>query len=103
MLWPDWFERVGVGRRFPRVALHFNHYTDGIAAALAGQGIALGWNLIVGGLIEPGQLVRLGDKVEAEGTYNAVLPHKRATSAAAVAFVDWIGRMFAASGHPAAP
>ena len=102
MLWPDWFERVGVGRRSPRAALQFNHYTDGVAAALAGQGVALGWNLIVGGLIERGQLVRLGDEVEAEGTYNAVLPHKRAASAAADAFVDWIGRMFAASGPPAA-
>jgi DNA-binding transcriptional LysR family regulator len=95
MFWPDWFERVGLGRRAPATALQFNHYTDGIAAALAGQGVALGWDMILGDLLASGQLVCLGEKVAATACYNAVVPHHRAPSSAAEAFVQWIGRMFA--------
>ncbi|MBV8105039.1 MAG: hypothetical protein JO223_10535 [Hyphomicrobiales bacterium] len=57
--WPDWFERAGFGRRSPGIALQFNHYTDGIAAAIAGQGVTLGWNLILTDLLAKGQLVPL--------------------------------------------
>lgn len=88
MLWPDWFERVGAGRRSPALALQLSHHTAGIAAAVAGQGITLGWEMILQDLLASGQLVRVGAKVTAEGTYNVVVPTKRANPAAE-AFAEW--------------
>ena len=95
MFWPDWFERVGLGRRAPRLALQFNHYTDAIAAAVAGHGVALGWSLILRDLIAAGRLVALTEHVVAvEATYNAVLPKQRRSNPAAGAFVDWLRHEF---------
>lgn len=93
--WPDWFELAGLGRRSPRMALQFNHYTDSIAAAVAGQGVALGWDLIVEDLLESGQLVRLTHRaIDVEATYNAVVPSRRPAHVAADAFVEWIRETF---------
>jgi LysR family transcriptional regulator, glycine cleavage system transcriptional activator len=94
MLWPDWFERVGVGGRIPPAALQVNHHTDGVAAALAGHGVALGWSVILHDLLATGQLVRIGAKVKADGAYNVVVPIKGANDAAE-ALAEWIGAMFA--------
>jgi LysR family glycine cleavage system transcriptional activator len=94
MRWPDWFERVGAGRRSPAAAqFQFNHHTDGIAAAVEGQGIALGWEMILHDLLAKRQLVRIGDKVKADGTYNVVVPLKQPNDAAD-AFVNWLSTMF---------
>ena len=90
MFWPDWFERAGLGRRTPRSALQFNHHTDAIAAAVAGQGVALGWNVILHDLLERRQLVPLTDGIGVEATYNVLVPNRRRTSEAASAFVAWI-------------
>jgi LysR family glycine cleavage system transcriptional activator len=88
--WPEWFERAGVGRKTPPIALQFNHYTDGVSAALAGQGVALGWDLVVGRLVADGQLVRLTQAAVApEATYNAVVPMRRHRNRAADAFGAW--------------
>ena len=90
MFWPDWFERAGLGRRMPRTALQFNHYTDAVAAAVAGQGVALGWNMILHDLLERRQLVPLTDGIGVEATYNVLVPNRRRMGEAAAAFVAWI-------------
>ena len=97
MSWPDWCERVGLGRRVPRVVAQFNRYTDGIGAAIAGQGVALGWNLILGDLLTKGQLVPLAEPIAAGGAYNVLVPHRRRTSAACAEFITWIQAMFSDS------
>jgi LysR family transcriptional regulator, glycine cleavage system transcriptional activator len=89
MRWPDWFERVGLGRRIPAMALQFNHHTDGVAAAVAGQGIMLGWEMILHDFLAKGQLVRIGEKLQADATYNVVLPTKRSSPVAEV-FAAWL-------------
>lgn len=90
--WPEWFKSVGIQHKVPSLALQFSHYTDGISAALAGQGVALGWELVLERTMAEGQLVRLTDGVVAPtATYNAVVPlHHR--NPAADAFMAWIGK-----------
>ena len=95
MSWPDWFERAGAGRRNPRIALQFNRYTDGLVAATAGQGIALGWKLIIGDLLAKGQLIPLTDPIQSEGSYNVLVPHRRRANEATDAFIAWIKSAFA--------
>lgn len=100
MLWPDWFERVGLGRRSPPPALQFNHYTDGVAAALAGQGVAIGWEVILHDLLASRQLVAIGEKVRADASYNVLLPLHRANPAAGI-FAEWLGEMLREPTHSA--
>jgi LysR family glycine cleavage system transcriptional activator len=102
MQWSDWLERVGAGRRTPPAALQLNHHTDAIAAAVAGQGVALGWEMILHDLLAKRQLVRIGDRVKADATYNVVVPNKQ-PNAATDSFVDWIAAMFAESAGPTPP
>jgi len=56
--WDDWLR--GAKLALPRQArrLRVNTHTLAIQAAIAGQGVALGWNWLVQPLIEIGQLVR---------------------------------------------
>jgi LysR family glycine cleavage system transcriptional activator len=89
--WGEWFERAGAGTVAPRIALRFSNYTDGIYAALAGQGVALGWDLQVARFVAARQLVRLTDAVVApEASYSAVIPRGSRRSATADAFVTWV-------------
>lgn len=89
--WTEWFGMVGLARRKPRAVLQFNHYTDSISAALAGQGIALGWHLIVQRLVADGLLVRLTESTVApDGVYNALAAANRQGNPAVQAFLSWI-------------
>jgi DNA-binding transcriptional LysR family regulator len=56
--WDDWLKGAGLqGQRQAR-RLRVNTHTLAIQAAIAGQGVALGWNWLVQPLIDNGQLVR---------------------------------------------
>ena len=57
MDWPEWYESVGV--KFPVEAktVSFDSYPVALQAAAAGQGIALGWQRTVEGLISDGKLI----------------------------------------------
>ncbi|MFN3208347.1 MAG: LysR family transcriptional regulator [Roseovarius sp.] len=54
--WPDWFAAVGAPRPAGLRTISFDSYPLVLQAAVAGQGIALGWKRTVGGLIEEGKL-----------------------------------------------
>ena len=59
MDWPDWFAALGrTMPRHPRL-LGFDSFPLVLQAAVAGQGIALGWGRTVEGMIADGKLVRL--------------------------------------------
>lgn len=58
MEWAEWFENVGVvAPETPKLS-HFDSYPVALQAAVAGQGIALGWRRTTEGMIAEGKLVR---------------------------------------------
>lgn len=90
MYWIDWFDQAGVGRHAPKAVLKFNRYTDCIAAAIAGEGIALGWERLVAQQLTRGDLVRCGDMLTARHGYNLLVPIGRPISQMTRQFIDWL-------------
>ncbi|MFB2552514.1 LysR substrate-binding domain-containing protein [Ensifer soli] len=73
--WADWFSRAGVKADAAAPALRFSHYTEAIAAARAGHGVALGWETLIRAFLDDGSLVKVGGhEFEAEGRHNILLP-----------------------------
>ncbi|MEM9105654.1 MAG: LysR substrate-binding domain-containing protein [Pseudomonadota bacterium] len=68
--WRDWFAAQGVEYVDNGSGLRFNDYALVIQAAIAGEGVAYGWDHIVDRLIQQGLLVRL-----VEGEYNVGQGH----------------------------
>ena len=58
--WEDWFQAVGYPEPQPRFT-SFDNYVYSLEAAVAGQGLALGWRIFVDQHLETGALVALGD------------------------------------------
>lgn len=58
--WERWFAHHGEHRAPAATGPRFNDYSVVVRAALAGQGVALGWDHLVRGLVEDGQLARVG-------------------------------------------
>lgn len=58
MEWIEWFDAIGspISKRLR--AIHFDSYPLALQAAVAGQGIALGWRRTTENLIKEGKLVR---------------------------------------------
>lgn len=59
--WPGYLKQLGGISYLEASELDFNNYTLLIQAAIAGQGIALGWRGLVESMIERGMLVGLED------------------------------------------
>ncbi|HJW25934.1 MAG TPA: LysR substrate-binding domain-containing protein [Rhodocyclaceae bacterium] len=55
--WSHWLRVLGLPDAKPKAILHFNHYDQLIAAASAGQGIALGRSALLGHLLGNRQLL----------------------------------------------
>lgn len=60
--WADWFSGLGGRLRDDGKGLRLNDYALVIQAAMAGEGIALGWAHIVERLLEQRLLVRVGER-----------------------------------------
>lgn len=58
MVWDDWFETLGIKLEHPPHYVSFDSYPLALQAAVAGQGIALGWRRTTEGMIAEGKLVR---------------------------------------------
>jgi DNA-binding transcriptional LysR family regulator len=57
--WNSWFEAVGAPIRTPLNILYFDSYPLVMSAALAGQGICIGWAGLLDDFLASGALVRL--------------------------------------------
>ncbi|TBY56269.1 LysR family transcriptional regulator [Rhizobium leguminosarum bv. viciae] len=88
--WAQWFSLTGANIEI-KPSLRFNHYTETIAAARAGQGIALGWRMLVGTFLEDGTLVQVdGGELAAEDRYNVIVPVKAKRSNARDLAAAWL-------------
>jgi len=68
--WPGWFAGSGLGEPRPRRSIRINSYPMLLQAAVAGQGIALGWQHLVDDLLTAGSLVALpGLALHTEGAF----------------------------------
>ncbi|UQG62651.1 LysR substrate-binding domain-containing protein (plasmid) [Marinobacter sp. M3C] len=92
-----WFDWHGYfqGRRSQVVpgdpVLTFNNYTLLIQAAIAGQGLGLGWATLVDDLIEAGVLVGLREfSLSSESGYYVVEPRPNEHLNAKQHFMDWL-------------
>ena len=91
MDWPDWF--AAVGHAVPKGARinGFDSFPLVLQAAVAGQGIALGWRNTVSGLIADGKLVRLCDEAVFRPTEISVFRGaRRGNHAETDALLSWL-------------
>ncbi len=95
MPWRAWARSLRLGPAFEHAAEHsrlrFNHYSDTVQAALNGEGVTMGWSVLLSDLLREGRLVRIGKvSVTPEERYHIVVPVGREPSAAARVFLDWL-------------
>lgn len=89
--WKEWLAAFGAARP-GRPMLRLSYYSDVIHAAVAGHGIALGWNCLVEDLLQQGRLRRVSDlHVRTRSAYFVVVPSREALKPNADAFVSWLG------------
>lgn len=90
LTWSHCMSRFGLD--FPlKPSLRFNHYTETISAARAGQGVALGWGALVQTFLDDGSLVAVGNtSIEVEGRYNVLVPLKARRTIAVDRACSWL-------------
>lgn len=89
--WHLWFARQGVAKPPKRPAMRINNYPLLIQATLAGQGVSLGWRLLVDDLLENGELVKaLDSSMYSDEGFYLVTPANETPSEDIVKFCDWI-------------
>lgn len=95
--WRDWLDAKGLQRRPGTADLSLSTYGLVVQAALADQGVALGWTCLVGDALAAGTLVQVGPALgrRNSGYWMVAEP---APSEAAAALVDWIAREARAPG-----
>lgn len=99
LTWRSWAQAVGLGpdlaRASDRSPLRFNHYTDSIEAAVNGEGVALGWSMLLSNHLAAGRLVRIGGQaLTTVERYHALVPLGRAPTDATACFLAWLGGHF---------
>lgn len=93
--WADWFASLQAERLPPKPSLTVSDYHSAIDAALMGQGVALGWEHLVRGKIEQGQLQWIGNHmVETGAGIYLVAPLDSPPSDHTARFQDWIISQF---------
>ena len=98
LTWNDWFAEMNADYRTDGRGLRLNHYVLALQAAMAGEGIAIGWAPIVDFLIEQGLLARIGRRRWRTGrSFYLIWSNRMALSPQAEAVKSWI--IGAASGH----
>ena len=88
--WKEWLAAFAADRP-ARPMLRLSYYSDVIHAALAGHGIALGWNRLIEDLLAQGRLRRVTDlRLHTRGAYFVVIPNRESPKPNVQAFVAWL-------------
>ncbi|MGE8412635.1 MAG: choline sulfate utilization transcriptional regulator [Pseudomonas sp.] len=92
--WFDWsgvFRELGIASAPAPGPLRFDNYTLLIQAAIAGQGVAIGWRHLVDSLLAQGLLCRpIAETVISSYGYYVVLPQRKRRGPLIQRFVDWL-------------
>lgn len=64
LTWKEWFAETGTPLDLPKPRLVYNAYPTVVQEALAGNGIALGWQHLLSDMVERGLLVPVGPIVQ---------------------------------------
>lgn len=98
--WESWLQALGAPLVQPLATLSFSSYNEAIAAALAGQGVALGRRPLLDGLISSGQLVvPFGKATDTARGYVLIVEPLARRRPAVQALAAWL---IAQAGAPAA-
>lgn len=91
MHWQSWFEREGLDPKAASRGLFFTDSNVLVAAAVAGQGVALGRAPHLGEHLAKGRLVRLFEQSwKADWAYHIVAPAAQFRRPLVRTFVDWL-------------
>lgn len=91
--WADWFAQTGTRPRQATATLRFTYFTDTLAAARSGAGIAMGWRMLLGNDLSTGALVRVGgQEIISPAAYNLVVATGRKISSQAELLKVWLAR-----------
>jgi len=97
-LWMRWFAAAAVAAPSPIGGIIFGDLNLVVAAAVAGQGVALGDPMICGRALEDGQLVRPFDiGISCARSYYLVIERQKLEQPTVVAFCEWLKSRFALS------
>lgn len=92
--WFDWsgvFRELGIASAPTPGPLRFDNYTLLIQAAIAGQGVAIGWRHLVDNMLEQGWLCRpIAETAISSLGYYVVLPQRKRRGPLIQTFVDWL-------------
>lgn len=89
--WDTWFAALGHSPTAPLRTIQFDSYSLLISAALAGQGIALGWSGLLDAFLESGALVRLSKRaVTSQRGYHVLHPPSLGSQADARKVAVWL-------------
>jgi LysR family glycine cleavage system transcriptional activator len=92
--WEDWGRAAGLTAPLPE-GLMFSEAALCINAAMAGVGVALGWDILLGGELQDGRLVRpFREDLTAEFSLWFVTARTRGHDPKISAFKSWIKRQF---------
>jgi DNA-binding transcriptional LysR family regulator len=98
VVWTDWFRAMNLPESEMSTGFEFNDYALSIRAAIAGEGVALGWDYLVGDLIAQGALVAPLPLPLSTGQAHWLLAPRAPAMTPAMARVrDWL---IAASARP---
>lgn len=91
LTWDDYLERLGTVRPRGRPQLSFNNYILVMQAAIAGQGVALGWRPLVDDALARGLLATIPlPPVATTSGYHLVEPARRLDAPGVAAFRRWL-------------
>ena len=88
--WRTWFEAAGLDGFEKAKHLYFTDSSVSIAAALRGQGIALGAPGLIDSELKSGKLMQLGQTRVPYGQYILLESNERSTAPIRGAFVSWL-------------